>query len=198
LPSVENPPVRTPALQVNLMSASDSTREFLRLAEHSLRRHHLPRIERCLKELSEEQIWWRRNDASNSVGNLALHLAGNVRQWIVSGLGGAPDSRRRGEEFAERGPVPRDRLELVLRRAVGDACKVLRRLQAKDLMRSYQIQGLRVSGLNATLHVVEHFAFHTGQIVFVTKQLAGRDLAFTKLPGQPRPKSKRAKALPVL
>jgi len=180
------------------MNASDLTREFLRLAEHSLRRHHLPRIERCLKDLSEEQIWWRPNDASNSAGNLALHLAGNVRQWIVSGLGGAPDSRRREEEFAERGSVPRDRLVLSLRRAVADACKVLARLQAKDLAHSYRIQGLRVSGLNATLHVVEHFAFHTGQIIFVTKQLKECDLAFTNLPGQPRPTSKRAKGLPVL
>jgi uncharacterized damage-inducible protein DinB len=181
----------------NPMRPSDSTQEFLKLAEHSLRRHHLPRIERCVKELSEEQIWWRPNDASNGAGNLVLHLAGNVRQWIVSGLGGAPDARRREQEFDERGPLPRGQLLLTLRAAVSDACKVFRRLRADDLVRVYRIQKLRVTGLNAVLHVVEHFAFHTGQIIFITKQQAGRDLAFTNLPGETSLKKTR-RALPVL
>lgn len=179
------------------MRSADATQEFLQLARHSLRRHHLPRIERCLRTLSEEQIWWRPNDASNSAGNLVLHLAGNVRQWIVSGLGGAPDARRREQEFAERGPVARVQLLLTLRGAVADACKVLLRLPAEHLARSYRIQKLRVRGLNAVLHVVEHFAFHTGQIIFLTKQQAGRDLAFTNLPGEKQSKKRRG-ALPVL
>lgn len=179
------------------MTSADPTQELLRLARHSLRSHHLPRIERCLRTLSEEQIWWRPNDASNSAGNLVLHLAGNVRQWIVSGLGGAPDARRREQEFAERGPVPRVQLLLTLRGAVADACKVLRRLPAEDLARAYRIQKLRVTGLNTVLHVVEHFAFHTGQIIFLTKQQAGRDLAFTNLPDEKQSKKQRG-ALPVL
>jgi uncharacterized damage-inducible protein DinB len=181
----------------SIMRPSDPTQQFLRLAEHSLRRHHLPRIERCLRKLSEEQIWWRPNDASNSAGNLALHLAGNVRQWIVSGLGGAPDARRRDQEFAERGPLPRAQLLVTLRAAVADACKVLRRMRPEHLVHAYRIQRLRVTGLNAVLHVVEHFAFHTGQIIFLTKQQAGRDLAFTNLPGERRSKG-GPRALPVL
>jgi uncharacterized damage-inducible protein DinB len=180
------------------MRSSNATQQFLKLAQHSLRRHHLPRIERCLQDLSEAEIWWRPNEASNSAGNLALHLAGNVRQWIVSGLGGAPDARRRQEEFDERGPLPRTQVLSALRRAVSEACKVLRRLRAEDLERVYTIQRLRVTGLNATLHVVEHFAFHTGQIIFITKQQSGRDLAFTNLPGGKRPKNGRRRPLPVL
>jgi len=179
------------------LSATDQTQAILKLAEHSLRRHHLPRVERCLQELSEEQIWWRPNEASNSAGNLALHLGGNVRQWIVSGLGGAADARRRDQEFDERGPVPRAQLALNLRSAVLDACQVLRRLKTIDMARVYRIQRLRVTGLNTVLHVVEHFAFHTGQIIFITKQLAGYDLAFTNLPGSAQPKKRRAN-LPVL
>lgn len=178
--------------------------EFLKLAEHSLRRHHLPRIERCLAVLSNEQTWWRPNESSNSPGNLVLHLAGNVRQWIVAGLGGAADARHRDLEFSERGPVPRARLVGTLRSAVLEACKVLRRLRAADLAAVSVIQGLRVTGLNALLHVVEHFAFHTGQIVFVTKQLRSRDLGFTRLPHM-RQRSRirktaghRSRALPVL
>ena len=108
-------------------------REYLTLAEHSLREHHLPRIERCLKLLTEDEIWWRPNESSNSAGNLALHLAGNVRQWIVSGLGGAPDHRVRDEEFAARGPVPRAKLIRGLRAAVSDACEIFKRLTDDDL-----------------------------------------------------------------
>jgi uncharacterized damage-inducible protein DinB len=173
----------------------------LKLAEHSLRRHHLPRIERCFELLSPEQIWWRPNPASNSAGNLALHLAGNVRQWIVSGLGGAPDSRRRDEEFAERGPLPGPELVKVLNASVKDACRVLRRLSATDLARIYAIQRLRVTGLNAVFHVVEHFAFHTGQIIFISKQQIGEDLAFTHLPGdtaERRTRRRASRKLPVL
>jgi uncharacterized damage-inducible protein DinB len=171
--------------------------EFLKLAEHSLRRHHLPRIERCLQMLSAGQIWWRPNESSNSAGNLALHLAGNVRQWIVAGLGGASDARQRDLEFSERGPVPRARLVRTLGAAVDDACKVLRRLKPAELAALYTIQKLPVTGLNAILHVVEHFAFHTGQIIFITKQLQARDLRFTNLPSDMRP-SRPANELPVL
>lgn len=156
---------------------------FLKLAEHSLERHHLPRIERCFELLSADQIWWRPNRASNSAGNLALHLAGNVRQWIVSSLGGRPDFRRRDQEFAERGPMPSPELVKILRASVKNACRVLRRLSATELARIYLIQGLHVTGLNAVFHVVEHFAFHTGQIIFISKQLLRRDLDFTHLPG---------------
>jgi len=180
-----------------MTKATSLSRQFLSLAEHALARHHLPRIETCLKLLSSDEIWWRPNAASNSAGNLALHLAGNVRQWIVSGLGGGSDVRRRDEEFAERGPVPRAQLAGGLRRAVLEACRVMRRLSEADLARTYSIQKLQVTGLNAVLHVVEHFAFHSGQIIFITKQVRGRDLAFTRLPGERR-RSARARKLPVL
>src|SRR6266568_8359719 len=80
--------------------------EFIAQAHHSLLRHHLPRIERCVNMLSETEIWWRPNPQSNSVGNLVRHLEGNVRQWIISGLGGAPDTRQRDLEFRERGTIP--------------------------------------------------------------------------------------------
>lgn len=179
------------------MGSPELTQQLLKLAEHSLRRHHLPRIEQCLKRLSEKETWWRPNGASNSAGNLALHLTGNVRQWIVSALGGAVDARQRDREFAERGPLPRAQVLLSLRASVRDACRVLRRLRQEDLARAYRIQKFSVTGLNAVLHVVEHFAFHTGQIIFITKQQIGRDLAFTKLPGERQP-AKRRRSLPAL
>lgn len=169
--------------------------QFLAQARHSLGRHHLPRIERCLAMLTDEEIWWRSNDASNSIGNLVLHLCGNVRQWIIAGLGGEPDHRRRDQEFAERGPLPGLALRAMLRSTVREACRVLGRLTAHDLARTYSIQKFRVTGLVAVSHVVEHFAFHAGQIILVTKLKRGKDLAFTRLPGE---KGKRSQSLAAL
>lgn len=152
-------------------------------ARHSLEKHHLPRIERCLNMMSEEEIWWRPHPSSNSVGNLVLHLNGNVRQWIVSGLGERPFRRERDMEFSEPGPVSHRRLAAMLRTTILTACRIICTLTAGNLQRQHTIQGFRVTGLQALLHVVEHFAFHSGQIIYITKLQRRKDLAFTRLPG---------------
>jgi len=159
-------------------------KQILAQARHSLQAHHLPCIARCLALLSEKEIWWRAHPTSNSVGNLVLHLEGNVRQWIISGVGGAPDRRERDKEFAERGPIPRRMLLTRLRKTVGEACRALERLSARDLTHMYTIQGFRLTGLRAILHVTEHFSHHSGQIILVTKLKRRQDLRFTRLPGQ--------------
>ena len=143
---------------------------------------YTPRIIHCLQLLSEKEIWWRPNRASNAAGNIVLHLCGNLRQWIISGLGGAPDLRERDKEFSERGPVPRRLLISQLKRTVKEACKTINRASVKTLSRKFEIQGFRVSGLVAIAHVYEHFAYHTGQIIYLTKLKRGRDLRFTRLP----------------
>src|ERR1700756_1264713 len=94
---------------------------------------YLPRIVGCLEQLSDEEIWWRPNEASNAIGNLVLHVCGNMRQWIISGLGGAADLRERDKEFAERGPVTREALLKKLQQTVREACGVLARVDANDL-----------------------------------------------------------------
>ena len=164
-------------------------------SQHVMGEVYLPRILSCLEQLTPEQIWWRPNEVSNSVGNLVLHLAGNVRQWIVSGLGGARDERVRDREFSERGPVPRRILASRLRRAVEEACRVLRKLTPEQLAGVHTIQKFRVTGSEATFHVAEHFSHHAGQIILLTKMLAGRDLKFTRLPGETK---KRKEPLPAL
>jgi uncharacterized damage-inducible protein DinB len=157
---------------------------LLREARRVLVEVYPPRIARCLKLLSEEEIWWRPNPASNSVGNLILHLQGNVRQWIIAGLGGQPDRREREREFAETGPVPRRVLLAGLRKTLKEADQVLANLSKPDLLRRFSIQGYKVTGLQAVCHVAEHFAFHAGQIIFVTKLKCAKDLKFTRLPAQ--------------
>jgi uncharacterized damage-inducible protein DinB len=153
-------------------------------ADHVLRGVYLPRLLACLNELSVKEIWWRPNEASNSVGNLVLHLAGNVRQWIVSGLGGAEDRRQRDVEFSERGSMSRRALAEKLEQTVDEASRVLRRLTPEALDRVHTIQKFRVTGRQAAFHVAEHFSHHAGQIILLTKMLAGKDLKFTKLPGE--------------
>lgn len=170
------------------------TDQFLAQASHSLRAQHLPRIIRCLKMLSEEQIWWRAHPTSNSAGNLTLHLAGNARQWIISGLGDQPDHRERDKEFGEIGPIPRRFLTRQLEETVAEACEVLGKLSTGDLARQYLIQGFRVRGMEAVAHVTEHFAYHTGQIIYLTKLQLGVDTGFTRLPGG-KAKPRRARKL---
>ena len=161
---------------------SEVTKSFLKESRHSIAAYHLPRLIKCLNLLSEKDIWWRPNGASNSVGNLVLHLSGNVRQWIISGLGGEQDKRERDQEFAERGPISRRALIALIRGTVAEASSVLDCLSDDSLLRMHDIQGYRVSGVYAVFQVVHHFAYHTGQIIFVTKWKLGKDLRFTRLP----------------
>jgi uncharacterized damage-inducible protein DinB len=181
--------------QRNIMSKTDVTDPLITQAERVLRQVYLPRIMSCLEQLSPQQIWWRPNEVSNSVGNMVLHLAGNVRQWIISGLGGATDVRQRDLEFSERGPVPRRVLVSRLRKTVEEACRVLGQLSPEDLVRVHTIQKFHVTGMEAAFHVAEHFSHHAGQVILLTKMLTGRDLKFTRLPGEKRRKSRNLPAL---
>ena len=176
---------------------NDFTKLFLHHSRHVLGEVYLPRIARCLASLSEEEIWWRPHATSNSVGNMVLHLEGNVRQWILSGLGGAPDHRDRDKEFAAQGSLPRRQLLNHLSGTVNEACRVLARLTPQDLASLRSIQGYRLRGFQALYHVTEHFAYHAGQIILITKMKRQRDLKFTHLPKQtPQPANPRR--LPAL
>jgi len=136
----------------------------------------LPKIRRCLALLSEDQIWWRSNSVSNSIGNLVLHLEGNVRQWILSGVGGLPDQRVRQQEFDETGPIKSDELLKRLTATIAAVDEVLGGLEEQTLLEERQIQGKPRNVLDAVYHVVEHFSMHTGQIILLTKLQNGSDL----------------------
>ncbi|HEV2447713.1 MAG TPA: DinB family protein [Candidatus Sulfopaludibacter sp.] len=139
---------------------------------------HAQRIEDCLGRLTDEQVWVRGGENENAVGNLVLHLCGNVRQWIVSGVGSQPDIRKRDEEFAARGSVPVAQLVERLRAAVAEANAVVRGVTPERMSQPLLIQGYNVTVMEAIYHVVEHFSGHAGQILFVTKMLTGADLAY--------------------
>lgn len=139
---------------------------------------YLPKIERCLERLSDEQIWWRPNEESNSIGNLILHLSGNARQWIISGVGSQPDTRVRDAEFEQRELIARAELLDLLRSTLTEIETVLRRLDPATLLERRKIQGHDVDILEAIFHVTEHFSMHTGQIIMLTKMLTASDLRF--------------------
>jgi len=154
------------------------SRAFLDRAVDFLLSDYQPKIERCLERLTDEQIWWRANEESNSIGNLILHLCGNARQWIVTGLGAEPDARNRDAEFEQRDLIPRDELLALLRSTLADVERTLRRFDPTMVLELRTIQGNDVEILEAVFHVTEHFSMHTGQIILLTKLLTASDLHF--------------------
>jgi uncharacterized damage-inducible protein DinB len=159
------------------MTENALDRQFLVFSSAKLKQL-ASRIDTCLSQLSEEQVWMRGGENENAVGNLVLHLCGNLRQWIVAGVGGEPDVRRRDEEFAARGGVMIGGLRERLQETVAQATAVIDSVRAERLPDRLVIQGYEVSVLEAIYHVVEHFSMHTGQILFVTKMMTGADLGF--------------------
>jgi uncharacterized damage-inducible protein DinB len=136
------------------------------------------RIEFCLETLNDDQIWARGGQHENAIGNLVLHLTGNVRQWIISTLGNSAFDRDRDSEFAAREGFTATELSGKLRETVEEASRVISELNTARLTQTYEVQNYRVSGVEAVYHVVEHFSQHTGQIIFATKMLSGEDPGF--------------------
>lgn len=160
------------------MNSSETGRAFLSEARRHLLEDYLPKIENCVARLTDEQVWWRAGEHSNSVGNLLLHLEGNLRQWVVCGAGGREDRRERDAEFAERRRLPREQLVANLRATVAEAAGVLANVEPSALLETRRVQGRDVTLLAAVFHAVEHFSMHTGQVILLTKMLSGDDLAF--------------------
>lgn len=162
---------------------------FLEQSSKYLTDEYLPKIAAAIEPLSVEQLWWRPNETSNSIGNLMLHLAGNVRQWIVGGLGGVDFPRDRASEFSTREQQPASSLTSHLQSAVDDACRVLAGLDPDSLTEPRAIQRFDTTVMGAIYHVVEHFSMHTGQIIYLAKAQTARDAGFYRLraDGTPEP-----------
>jgi uncharacterized damage-inducible protein DinB len=145
-------------------------RLFLDRAQEKLLVEYRTKIRLAVEALPEDALWWRANDQSNSVGNLLLHLTGNVRQWLVSGVGGAPDIRHRAAEFAAADGGSRAELLAALNAVFDELDAVFRRLTPETLLERRTIQARDVSVLDAIFICVEHFALHLGQIILIAKQ----------------------------
>lgn len=157
-------------------ASGDTSRYFLDQARWYFTSSYLPKIERCLSQLTDEDVWRRANEASNSVGNLILHLSGNVQQWIIGGVGNLPYERDRQHEFGERGGISTEELLARLKETLAKADQVLAEVDPTSLLERREIQGNDVTVIEAILRIVQHFALHTGQIMLLTKQCSGEDL----------------------
>jgi uncharacterized damage-inducible protein DinB len=158
------------------------SRAFIEKSRSLLRSDYVPKIERCLDRLSEDDIWWRPNEVSNSIGNLILHLCGNVTMWIIGGVGQRPSERQRQMEFDERRMIASAELRGRLKTTVQQADEVIGAVGAGALLSRRQIQGYDVTVLEAIYHVVEHFGMHTGQIILLSKARIGQDLKLWESP----------------
>lgn len=160
------------------MPADPACELFLQFSRHKLLDQYWPRLLKAVEPLSDAQIWWRPNQSSNSIGNLILHLNGNVWQWLVASFNRLEDRRDRPSEFSATGDLSAGDLLARLGQTLDEAAKVLARLTPQQLLATWQIQGYTVRGLEAVYQVVEHFGLHYGQIVYITKIEQGRDLGF--------------------
>ncbi len=153
---------------------------FIERSRYYLGVEYPAKIRAAVLTIPAERLWWRPNDSANSAGNLLLHLAGNVRQWIVSGVGGAPDIRQRDTEFAATSSSGHTRDELLddLDGACGEAVAVLSNLNEHTLAEARTIQGRKTTVFAAVYHVVEHFSGHAGQLILIAKWLTPASVRF--------------------
>jgi uncharacterized damage-inducible protein DinB len=160
------------------MTNTDLTPLLIQQARLRIFDESYPRIFKCLDLLTEDQVWERPNEQLSSVGNLVLHLAGNVRQWINSGLGGQEDNRKRDREFLESSRCSKWKLKLLLEDLKRDVEVVLKKLTVEDLVKVRKVQVFEESGLSILVHVMEHFSYHTGQITWQTKMMTNEDTKY--------------------
>ena len=139
---------------------------------------NLRRIEICLEHITKDELWQHANESSNSIGNLILHLNGNITQYILSSLGGIKDERVRSQEFMSDQGISLYKLLEDHAEVINQAIKVIKKLSSDSLAKERTVQGFDMDGVEIVLHVVEHYSYHTGQIAYIVKQIKNTDLGF--------------------
>jgi uncharacterized damage-inducible protein DinB len=147
-------------------------------AERRIIQESVPRIKKCLSLLTADQIWYKANSNSNAIGNLVLHICGNARQWICSGIGDLPDARNRQIEFTSTEPLNADTLSSLLDTLCTDVSEVIEHIRDDEWTKIKKVQVFEETVLSILVHVIEHFSYHTGQITYLTKLLTDRDLKY--------------------
>ena len=136
------------------------------------------KLQSCIEKLTLNQIWYRPNEHTLSIGNTLLHLNGNVRQYILAGLAGGEDTRQRSKEFSERSRISKEDLMSPLKETMQAVNQYLDQLDLENLTRIRPVQCFDETGVGILIHVVEHFSYHVGQVVYITKMLEGQDMGF--------------------
>jgi uncharacterized protein DUF1572 len=127
------------------------------------------RINHCLGQLENDDIWWTPEEGSNSIGVILQHLMGNLRQWIISGVGGEPDIRDRPREFRVEEKTPGAVLQRQFNNILDQVNTTYSRLDPQQLLNKRKIQGFDESVLSAIYQTMTHLELHAGQIAYITK-----------------------------
>ena len=169
-------------------TADKLARTYIAETQHWLD-NNVGKIKHCLKQLSDEQVWWRPQESMNSIANLVLHLCGNVTQRVLATVGGEQDNRDRPSEFTERGPIPKAELIRRLDGGTVMAKGVLAGLRTEQLIEPRRYQGLNRefdgTVLSTILHSLLHLGGHTQEIVFITRLQLGDAYEFQMTPSSP-------------
>ena len=162
---------------IKIFMATIFQQEFINQSVYRIN-ENTKRILKCLNEIEETETWQRSNENSNSIGNIILHLCGNITQYAISALGETEDIRMRGKEFSAKEGLTKNELSAKLGSIVDEALRIIKSLNEERLLKTYSVQGFDLSGIGIIIHVTEHYSYHTGQIAFWIKQLKNKDLGF--------------------
>ncbi len=154
---------------------SSILREFIDNSLHRLD-ENTNKVNKCLQDLADDELWASPNEVSNSIANLILHLCGNITQYAIASLGQSDDVRERDKEFATKSGFTKMALLQKLNETVALAMYTIKKVPLEELLRKRFVQGFNLSGIGIILHVVEHYSYHTGQIAFWVKQMKNKDL----------------------
>jgi uncharacterized damage-inducible protein DinB len=141
-------------------------------------RENQEKINTVLTGLPEEDLWWRPNPESNSIGNLLLHLSGNLTQYVLSSLGGQADHRERSKEFAADGGIHTPDLLKKFNDVMEAVYTTILSCGEMELTRVRPVQCYQETGIGILVHVTEHLSYHTGQIIYLIKWKKGKALGF--------------------
>ena len=136
------------------------------------------RILKCLDKKSENDLWIRPNRSSNSSGTILVHVCGNIRQYIMSAIGGIEDTRDRDIEFETKSGFNRAEMAEKVTATLNEAMKIIGNMDAASMLKVYSVQGFKLTGMGIVTHVLEHYSYHAGQVIFWTKLLVNEDLGF--------------------
>ena len=149
----------TDEVNVLLKELSDRMRRLLRSAEY------------CMGQLNDEHVWYRAHPCDNAIGNLVLHLVGNLRQWVLGGIDGQPDTRNRAAEFSATQGKSKDELTRILRETIEESCRVIESLPTERITEARHIQDTDTTVAYALVMAVSHLGVHVGQVQFIAKGL---------------------------
>lgn len=174
------------SIHVSLPEVTTLSVSFVQLSRRKMSEEYFPKIEQAVLSLTEDQLWAKPNLESNSVGNILLHLSGNIRQWIIHGVGGEQNVREREKEFLSDTKPSKEKTLDGLRTTITTSSDVLKKLELLPdlgavLHEHRTIQGIQETVFSVIYHVTEHMSYHTGQIIYITKAMTGTDMKFYDL-----------------